>query len=139
MITVPPATESGTKVRLKGQGLPGRAGEPAGDLVVTFQAQADRFFRREGLDLVCEVPINLAQALLGTRLRVRTLDGKRVVLKIPPGTQPGRKFRIKGLGLEKNGRRGDQLVEVRIDLPERLTPEEQDLIKKFAELEGMAY
>lgn len=139
MITVPPATESGTKVRLKGQGLPGRAGEPAGDLVVTFQVQPDRFFRRDGLDLVCEVPINLAQALLGSRLRVRTLDGKKVVLKIPPGTQPGRKFRIKGQGIEKNGRRGDQLVEVHIDLPERLSPEEQDLIKKFAELEGMAY
>jgi DnaJ-class molecular chaperone len=78
-ITVPPGTESGTKVRLKGQGLPGPQGQPAGDLLVTFQVQPDRFFRREGLDIICEVPINLAQAVLGTRLRVRTIDGKKVV------------------------------------------------------------
>ncbi|HTC25418.1 MAG TPA: J domain-containing protein [Gemmatimonadales bacterium] len=139
MITVPSGTESGTKVLLKGQGLPGRAGEPAGDLIVTFQVQPDRFFRRDGLDILCEVPINLAQALLGSRLRVRTLDGKKVVLKVPPGTQPGRKFRIKALGIEKNGRRGDQLVEVHLKLPERLSPEEQELVKKLAELEGMTY
>jgi molecular chaperone DnaJ len=139
IITVPSGTEAGSKVRLKGQGLPGRAGEPAGDLVVTFQVQPDRFFRRDGLDILCEVPINLAQALLGSRLRVRTLDGKKVVLKIPSGTQPGRKFRIKGLGIEKNGRRGDQLVEIRVTVPDHLTPEEQDLVKKLAEMEGMTY
>ncbi len=139
MITVPSGTESGSKVRLKGQGLPGRPGEPAGDLVVTFQVQADRFFHRDGLDILCEVPINLAQALLGSRLRVRALDGKKVVLKIPPGTQSGRKFRIKGLGVERNGRRGDQLVEIRVTLPDQLTPEEQDLVKKLAEMAGMTY
>jgi molecular chaperone DnaJ len=139
MITVPPATEPGTKVRLKGQGLPGPAGQPAGDLLVTFQVQPDRFFRRDGLDIVCEVPINLAQAVLGSRIRVRTLDGKRVVLKIPPGTQPGRRFRVKGQGIEKNGRRGDQLVEVQVTLPEHVTAEAQELMKKFAELERMTY
>ncbi len=138
-ITVPPGTESGTKVRLTGQGLPGRAGQPAGDLIVTFQVQPDRFFRREGLDLVCEVPINLAQAVLGTRLRVRTLDGKKVMLKIPPGTQPGRRFRVKGMGIEKNGRRGDQLVEIRVTVPEHLSTEQQELMKRFAEMGKMAY
>lgn len=139
MITVPPATESGSKVRLKGQGQPGRSGAPAGDLIITFQVQPDRFFHREGLDIVCEVPINLAQAVLGTRLRVRTLDGKKVVLKIPPGTQPGRKFRIKGQGLEKNGRKGDQLVGVQVSLPEKLNADEEQLMKKFAEAAGMVY
>jgi molecular chaperone DnaJ len=138
-ITVPPATESGTKVRLRGQGLPGRPGQPAGDLLVTFQVQPDRFFRRDGLDLIGEVPINLAQAVLGTRLRVRTIDGKKVMLKIPAGTQPGRRFRIKGLGVEKNGRRGDQLVEIRVTVPERLSAEQQELIKRFAEAGGMGY
>ena len=139
MITVPPATEAGTRVRLKGQGQPGRGGAPAGDLIVTFQVQADRFFHRDGLDIICEVPINLAQAVLGSRLRVRTLDGKKVVLRIPPGTQPGRKFRIKGQGLEKNGRKGDQLVGVQVTLPEKLSPEEEELMKKLAESAGMAY
>jgi molecular chaperone DnaJ len=139
MITVPPATDTGTKIRLKGQGQPGGPGVPAGDLIITFQVQPDRFFQRDGLDLIAEVPINLAQAVLGTRLKVRTIDGKKVVLRIPPGTQPGRKFRIKGQGVEKNGRRGDQLVAINVTLPEQLTEEQQELMKRFAESAGMVY
>jgi molecular chaperone DnaJ len=139
VITVPPATETGTRVRIRGQGEPGAPGGPAGDLLVTFQVQPDRFFRREGLDIVCEVPLNLAQATLGTRLRVRTLDGKKVMLRIPAGTQPGRKFRIKGQGIEKNGVRGDQLVQVQVTLPDELTPEQQELMKKLADSAGLAY
>jgi molecular chaperone DnaJ len=139
LITVPPATETGAKVRLRGQGQPERAGEAPGDIVVTFQVQADRFFHRDGLDVICEVPINLAQAVFGTRLRVRTLDGKKVVLRIPPGTQPGRKFRIKGLGIEKGERKGDQLVQVQVQVPEKLSPEQEELLKKFAEAGGLAY
>ncbi len=138
-ITVPPATESGSRIRLRGQGGSSRPGGTPGDLIITFQVQPDRFFRREGLDVVCEVPLNLAQATLGTRLRVRTLDGKKVMLRIPPGTQPGRKFRIKGQGIEKNGRRGDQLVAVQVSVPGELTPEQQDLMKKLAESAGMTY
>jgi len=139
VIAVPPATDTGTKVRLRGQGQPGPSGAPAGDLLVTFQVQPDRFFRRDGLDIVCEVPLNLAQAALGTRLRVRTLDGKKVMLRIPPGTQPGRKFRIKGQGIEKGGRRGDQLVQVQVTVPGELTSEQQELLKKFADSAGLAY
>ncbi len=139
MITVPPATDNGTRVRLRGQGQSARAGSPPGDLLITFQVQPDRFFHREGLDIVCEVPINLAQAALGTRLRVRTLDGKKVMLRIPPGTQPGRKFRIKGQGLEKNGRRGDQLVGVQVTIPDGLTEEQRELMKRFAEGVGLKY
>jgi molecular chaperone DnaJ len=138
-ITVPPATETGSRIRLRGQGEGSRPGGTPGDLTITFQVQPDRFFRREGLDIVCEVPLNVAQATLGTRLRVRTLDGKKVMLRIPPGTQPGRKFRIKGQGLEKNGRKGDQLVGVQITVPNELTREQQDLMKKFAESAGMTY
>src|SRR6185295_19517818 len=97
------------------------------------------FFRREGLDIVCEVTLNLAQASLGSRLRVRTLDGKKVMLRIPGGTQPGRKFRIKGQGVEKNGVKGDQLVQVQVIVPEQLTPEQQDMLKRFAESAGLSY
>jgi molecular chaperone DnaJ len=139
MITVPPATETGTRIRLRGQGQAAVPGGPAGDLIITFQVQADRFFRREGLDIVCEVPINMAQAALGTRLRVRTLDGKKVMLRIPAGTQPGRKFRIKGQGIERNGRRGDQLVAVQVTVPDRLTDEQQEILKRFAESAGLQY
>jgi molecular chaperone DnaJ len=81
----------------------------------------------------------MAQAALGTRIRVRTLDGKKVLLRIPAGTQPGRRFRIKGQGLEKNGRRGDQLVGVQVTVPETLTSEQQELMKRFAESAGLKY
>ena len=139
LITVLPGTETGTRIRLKGQGQSPRPGEPPGDLIIVFQVQPDRFFERDGLDLICEVTINIAQAVLGTRLRVRTLDGKKVVLKVPPGTQPGRKFRIKGMGLEKNGRKGDQLVAVNVEIPQKLSAESEELFKKLAEAAGLKY
>ena len=139
MITVPAGADNGTKVRLKGQGGAGRPGTPAGDLIVTFQVQPDRFFRRDGLDLICEVPINVAQAALGSKIRVRTVDGKKVVLRIPPGTQTGRKFRIKGMGIEKNGRRGDQLVAVQVKVPEALTGEQEELLRQFAAAAELPY
>jgi molecular chaperone DnaJ len=139
MLTVPPGSDNGTKIRLKAQGEPGRDGAPPGDLLVTLQVEADRFFTRNGLDLECEVPINLAQALLGTQIRVRTVDGKKILLKIAPGTQPGRKLRIKGQGVEKTGRRGDQIVTIRVDLPEKLTPEQEVLAKQLADSAGLKY
>ncbi len=139
-ITVPPGVDEGTRMRLRGQGAPGQQpGEPAGDLIVTFQVQPDRFFRREGLDLVSEVPLNVAQAALGSRIRVRTIDGKKVVLRIPPGTQPGRRFRIKGQGVERNGRRGDHLVQVNVTVPENLSAEQQEMMKRFAEAAGLPH
>lgn len=138
-ITVPSATETGDRVLLRGQGQGNGQGGQTGDLVITFQVQPDRFFRREGLDIIADVPINVAQAALGTRLRVRTLDGKKVLLRIPPGTQPGRRFRIKGQGLEKNGRRGDQLVGVQVTVPDELSSEQQELLKRFADSAGLKY
>ncbi len=139
MITVPPATESGARVRLKGQGQQASGGGKAGDLVVTFQVKEDRFFRREGLDLVCQVPINIAQAALGSKVKVRTLGGKKIVLTIPPGTQPGRRFRIRGMGLEKNGRKGDQLVEIAVEVPQDLSGDDKQLMEQFARHSGLKY
>jgi len=139
MITVPSATETGHRVRLKGQGEAGRAGAQAGDLIITFQVQDDRFFHRDGLNLICEVPINMVQATLGTRLRVRTLDGQKVVLKIPAGTQPGRKFRIKGLGLEKGGQKGDQLVQIQVTVPEKMAADAEAKLKEFADSAGIKF
>ncbi len=139
MITVPPGTETGTRMRLKGQGGSGGSGRPAGDLLIEFQVQPDKFYRREGLDLIADVTINLAQATLGTRLRVKTLDGKKVVLKIPPGTQPGRKFRVKGEGISKGDRKGDLIVVVNVSVPEELSEEQAELLKKFAESAGLKH
>jgi molecular chaperone DnaJ len=139
MITVPPGTETGLRLRLKGQGEPGPEGRPAGDLVISFEVQADKFFRREGLDVICEISINVVQAALGTRIRVKTLDGKKVVLKIPPGTQPGTKFRIKGEGVPRAERKGDMLVVVNVTVPQQLSEEQAELLKKFAEAAEMAH
>lgn len=139
MVTVPAGTDSGTKVRLKGQGQRHPTGGKPGDLVVTFEVKPDRFFRREGNDLICTVPINLAGAALGTKIRVRTIEGKRVALRIPAGTQPGRKFRLKGMGIERNGRRGDQFVEIDVTIPEKLSDEQEKLLKDFAEAAEMKY
>src|SRR5213080_2932511 len=133
-ITIPPGTEDGTRLRLKGQGAKGR-----GDVVVAIQVEPDRFFRREGLDVIGVVPINLAQALLGSKIKVRTLDGKRVVLKVPPGTHQGQRFRIPGQGIERNGRRGDQYVEIHVQIPEKLTPEQEAAVREFAEKSGMKH
>ena len=133
-VTIPPGTEDGTRLRLKHQGAKGR-----GDVVVQIHVEPDRFFRREGLDVICVVPITLAQALLGSRIKVKTLDGKKVVLKLPPGTQHGQKFRIPGQGIEKNGRRGDQYVEVHVEIPEHLTEDQQAAFKTFAEKAGLKY
>lgn len=133
-VEIPAGVEDGARLRLKNQGPKGR-----GDLIVQIQIAPDRFFRREGLDLVGVVPINLAQALLGSRIKVKTLDDKRVVLRIPAGTQHGQKFRIPGHGIEKNGRHGDMYVEAHVTLPEKLSAEEQEAVKNFAEKTGMKY
>ncbi len=139
MVTVPAGTNSGTKARLKGQGQRHPTGGKPGDLVITFDVEPDRFFRREGNDLICTVPINLVGATLGTKIRVRTIDGKRVAVRIPAGTQPGRKFRLKGMGIERNGRRGDQYVEIDVTIPKKLSDEQEKLLKDYAEAAEMKY
>jgi molecular chaperone DnaJ len=138
-VTVPPGTDSEHKVRLKGQGQRNPTGGRPGDLIVTFKVKADRFFRRQGLDIHCTIPLNFAQAALGTKLQVRTIHGRKVVVKIPPATQPGRKLRIKGQGVERNGRKGDQFVEIAVKIPENLTPEQQELLEKFAAKADLKY
>jgi len=133
-VTIPAGTEDGVRIRLKDQGAKGR-----GDVIVQIQVEPDRFFRREGLDVVCVVPITLAQAMLGSRSKVKTLDARKVVRKLPPGAQHGQKLRIPGQGIEKNGRRGDQYVEIHVEIPERLTEEQQEAFKAFAEKAGLKY
>src|SRR5438270_810965 len=103
------------------------------------EIETARFFRRDGLDVIGVVPINLAQALLGSKIKVRTLDGKRVVLKVPAGTHHGQRFRIPGQGIERNGRRGDQYIEIHVEIPEHLTAEQETALKAFAEKSGMKY
>ena len=138
-VTVPPGTDSGHRVRLKGQGQRNPTGGRPGDLLVTFRVKPDRFFRREGLDIFCTVPLNFVQAVLGTKIQVRTVHGPKVVLRIPASTQPGKKFRIRGQGIEKNGRRGDQYVEISVKVPEKLSAEQEKLLKDFAAASDLKY
>ncbi|HET6762169.1 MAG TPA: molecular chaperone DnaJ [Longimicrobiaceae bacterium] len=138
-VAIPAGVDNGSKIRLAGQGEKGPSGGPPGDLLITVRVAPDPFFKREGLDLVSEVDINLAQAVLGSRMKVRTVDGAKVVLKIPPGTQPGVRFRIKGYGVEKGGRRGDQYVQVGVSIPKQLDDRERELFASFAEAAGMRH
>ena len=139
LITVPAGTDSGSRIRLKGQGGRGQHNGPPGDLVITFQVQPDRFFKREGLDVIAPVPINIAQATLGSRISVKTLDGKRVAIKIPPGTSNGKRFRVRGQGIEKDGAKGDLIVQVDVQVPEKLTEDQEKAMKEFAEASGLKY
>ena len=138
-ITVPAGVDTGTKIRLKGQGGRGMRNGPAGDLLITFQVEADRFFRREGLDLIAPVKINIAQATLGSKISVNTLDGQKLAIRIPAGTPNGKRLRAKTHGIKKDDRVGDLIVEVQIDVPEKLTEEQQKAMKDFAAASGLKY
>ncbi len=138
-ITVPAGVDSGSKVRLSGQGERGRGGGPAGDLIITFKVEPHRFFRREGLDVHVTVPINIVQATLGSKIRVRTVSGKRVVLTIPAGTQSGTKFRLRGQGITRDERAGDQYVEVKVEVPDELSEDERKMMEEFASSTGLKH
>jgi molecular chaperone DnaJ len=139
MINVPSGVETGNKVRLTGQGGKGRSGARPGDLIISFAVQPDRFYKRDGLDLIAPIPLNIAQATLGSRIQVKTLDGKKVAVKIPPGTPSGKRFRIRGQGIEKNGTKGDLIIETSIAVPDQLSPEQEAAMKEFAEAGNLKY
>lgn len=130
-ITIPRGVEDGGKIRLRGQGQPGTSGGQPGDLIIRVNVAGDRFFTRRGANVYCDVRINLAQAVLGAKIRVRTIGGKKALLKIPPGTQPSTTFRLKGLGAEVGGRVGDQLVTVNVEIPKKLDPESKKLFERL--------
>jgi molecular chaperone DnaJ len=138
-VTVPEGTDSGTKIRLKGQGGHGARSGPPGDLLINFTVQPDRFYKREGLELIAKVPINIAQATLGSKVSVKTIDGKKVSIRIPAGTPSGKRFRVRGQGVKKGEERGDLIVEVEIVVPEKLTEEQEKMMKEFAEAGGLKY
>ncbi len=139
LIAVPAGSDIGSRIRLRGQGGKGSDNAPSGDLVITLQVASDRFFRREGLDIIATVPLNIAQATLGSRISVRTLEGKKVALKIPAGTASGKRFRVRSQGIEKDGQRGDLIVEVTIDVPTSLTEDQERMMREFAAAGGLKY
>jgi DnaJ-class molecular chaperone len=127
-VRIPPGVRDGSRVRVRGA-------VDGADLYVEVKVRPHPIFTREGDDLVCEVPISLTEALLGAEIEVPTLSGK-VTMRIPPETQPGQVFRLRGQGMPRlrGSGRGDLLVRVKVVLPQRLSPEEKRLIEQLARL-----
>ncbi len=134
VVDIDPGVEDGTILRLHGEGNAGLGGGPAGDLLLVVHVKPHPYFLRKGNDVVCQVEINVFQAILGTSIKVPTLDGKIVKINIPPGTQSGKTFRLKreGLPVFKGRGRGDQLVKVIVKIPKDLSSEEKKLIEQIA-------
>jgi len=136
-VKVPKGVETGTRLRISGEGEAGTKGGPPGDLYVVVQIAAHPMFHREGDDLTCEVPINFTQAALGGEAMVPTLT-EMIPIHIPPGTQPGTEFRLEGYGLPnlRGYGRGDLKVKVLVEIPTRLTAKQQELLEELHRLEN---
>jgi molecular chaperone DnaJ len=136
-VKVPPGVDTGTRLKLTGEGEPGERGGAPGDLYVVVHVQEHPIFIREGTEVICEVPISFTQAALGATIEVPTLDGK-VKMKIPAGTQSGKVFRLRGKGIPHlNGyQRGDQHVRITVEVPEKLTRKQRELLEQFAAMSG---
>jgi molecular chaperone DnaJ len=136
-VKIPGGVDSGTRVRLSGEGEPGEGGASPGDLYVVVHVREHPIFVREGDEVLCEVPISFTQATLGAQIDVPTLDGK-VKMKIPSGTQTGKVFRLRAKGIPHlhGGGRGDEHVRVVIETPTDLSRDQRDLLEKFAAISG---
>lgn len=136
-VAIPPGVDTGSQVRLVGEGAAGFRGGPPGDLYIVVRVRPHPELRRQDDDIVYDLRINMMQAALGDRIRVPTLDGP-VEITIPPGTQYGQTFRLPGRGMPnlRSGRRGDQFVVVQVVIPKDLTPEQRALLRKVGGLTG---
>ena len=136
-VTIPAGIDDGQSFRVQGEGHAGSNGGSPGDLLVAVTVQPHAFFTRDGANVLCEIPITFPQAALGSEIEVPTLDGK-VRHNIPEGTQTGKTFRLKGKGIPYVGykTRGDQYVTVVVETPTKLTSEQKELLRRFAESTG---
>ncbi len=130
-IKIPPGVRDGSRVRIRGKGQESTGGEP-GDLFIITRVQDHPYFKRDGLDILLEVPISMYEACLGTKVDVPTLEGS-VTLTIPPGTSSHAKMRIKARGIERGGEKGDQFCVIRVVVPKELDDENKASIRKMAE------
>ncbi|MBM4141129.1 MAG: molecular chaperone DnaJ, partial [Nitrospira sp.] len=136
-VKIPAGVDTGSRLRISHEGEIGTYGGPPGDLYIILNVEEHPFFKRDGNDLYCEVPLTFPQASLGAEIEIPTLDGTSK-LKIPPGTPSGRIFHLKGKGIQRLGghNRGDQIVSVYIDVPKKLTPRQKELLEEFAKING---
>lgn len=136
-VKIPPGVDNGNRLRLSGEGGDGVRGGPPGDLYVVLHVEEHEVFRRRGDDVICEASVSFPQLALGAEIEVPTLEGKTTI-EIPQGTQTGEVFRIKGIGIPrlKGSGRGDQYVQVVVNIPAKLTKRQEELLREFAEESG---
>jgi molecular chaperone DnaJ len=135
-VNIPPGVEDGTRIRLGSEGEAGMRGGPAGDLYIFLSIAAHPFFQRDGADLHCRVPISMTSAALGGEFEVPTIDGSKTRVKVPEGTQSGRRFRLHGKGMPvlRAKQIGDMYVQVVVETPQKLTKRQRDLLAEFEKL-----
>jgi molecular chaperone DnaJ len=134
-VRIPPGVANGFRMRVPGKGNAGKKGGSTGDLYLIITVRPHEFFRREGNDIVCTVPITVTEATLGTKIEVPSVDGK-ALLKIPPGTQSGQKFRLRGKGARslRGDLRGNQIVEIRVIVPRVADERSKEILRELARL-----
>ena len=134
-VRVPPGAANGFRMRVPGKGNAGRLGGPQGDLYLRIAVRSHEFFQREGNDILCSVPITVTEAALGAKIEIPSIDGK-TILKIPPGTQTGQKFRLRGKGVPspRNDIQGSQIVEVRVVTPKVADVRSKEILMELARL-----
>jgi len=128
-VRIPAGVKDGQRIRLKGRGAPGRNGGPAGDLFVKVAVERHKLFERKGNNLHLELPVSFVEAALGANIKVPTLDGSTVTLKLPPGTRSGRKFRVKGRGVASGATPGDLMVNVVVAVPQKLNEPQKKAVE----------
>jgi molecular chaperone DnaJ len=135
-VNIPAGVEDGTRIRLAGEGEAGSRGGPTGDLYIFLSIGGHGFFQRDGADLHCRVPISMVTAALGGELEVPTIDGGKTRVKIPEGTQSGRRFRLqsKGMPVLRTRQLGDMYVQVMVETPQSLTKRQRELLAEFERL-----
>ena len=135
-VNIPAGVETGTRIRLSGEGEAGLRGGPAGDLYIFLEVKDHPIFQRDGLDLQCRVPISFGTAALGGEVEVPTIDGGRSRVKVPPGAQTGKSLRLRGKGMPalRGQGQGDMLVELVVETPVNLTARQKELLAEFERL-----
>jgi molecular chaperone DnaJ len=135
-VNIPPGVEDGTRIRLAGEGEAGLHGGPPGDLYIFLSIEQHAFFQRDGADLHCRVPISLVTASLGGGFEVPTIDGSKTRVKVPEGTQSGRRFRLQGKGMPvlRSRQAGDMYVQVVVETPQNLSKRQKELLQEFDKL-----
>ena len=137
-LKIPAGSDNGKRIVIPGQGDAGENGGPAGDLVVVLHVDSHPLFERDGQDLYCAVPISMAQAALGADITIKSLDNKKVTIKIPSGTSNGKLLRIKGEGVPFAGssRKGDLYVKLMVQIPQKLSGRQKELLQAYLDLEN---